>query len=63
MSDDAREALEIKVALLTHALKASKGYMLNALIDLKGTTPKRTAIATVTGGINMIEEALFEASK
>lgn len=46
--------------LLT-ALKAAKGYLLNAKIDLETGAPKRTALMTIEGGLRMIDAALAKA--
>ena len=43
---------------LEKALKAAKGYLLNARIDLETGCPKKTAIQTIDGGIKMIDEVL-----
>lgn len=50
--------LEAEIACLTKALKAASGYLLNAKIDLETGAPKRTAVATIDGGLQMIREAL-----
>jgi len=47
---------------LLAALSAAKGYLLNAKIDLETGAPKRTAIATISGGIRMIDAALAKAN-
>ena len=39
-------------------LKALKGYLLNAKIDLETGAPKRTAIQTIEGGIRLADEAI-----
>lgn len=46
---------------LAEALRAAKGYMMNAAIDLETGTPKKTTLATLNGGIRMIDEALKKA--
>lgn len=46
---------------LIAALKMAKGYLTNASIDLKTGAPKRTAIATVEGGIAAIDAVLAKA--
>ena len=42
------------------ALEAAAGYLMNAKIDLETGAPKRTAIATIEGGIKVVREALGE---
>jgi hypothetical protein len=37
-------------------LKAARGYMLNAAIDLETGAPKATALRTINGGIDRISE-------
>ena len=39
-------------------LRATVGYMLNAKIDLETGAPKRTALATLEGGIKRARDAL-----
>lgn len=46
---------------LIAALHAARGYMLNAQIDLTTGAPKKTALATIDGGIKMIDAALKDA--
>jgi hypothetical protein len=48
-------------AQLVAALQAALGYMTNAAIDLQTGVPKRTAIATLNGGIAQINAALAKA--
>lgn len=43
---------------LLEALLAARGYLLNARIDLETGAPKRTAIATIDGGLKLIGDAL-----
>src|SRR3546814_8924080 len=45
------------------ALKKACGYLLNAKIDLETGAPKRTAIATIDGGLKMIREAIALAEQ
>jgi len=40
------------------ALSGSIGYMMNAAIDLETGAPKKTALATINGGIKMARAAL-----
>jgi hypothetical protein len=47
---------------LIDALKAAKGYMLNAKIDLETNAPKRTAINTLNGGLDMVDAAIRKAT-
>ena len=44
-------------------LKAMLGYMLNAAIDLETGAPKRTALATLNGGINRARLAIAALDK
>ena len=46
---------------LLAALKAAKGYLLNAKIDLETGAPKRTAINTIDGGLKMVDAALAKS--
>lgn len=48
---------------LIAALKAAKGYMLNAKFDLEESVPKRTAIGTLNGGLAVVEAALAKVAK
>jgi hypothetical protein len=43
---------------LIAALKAAKGHMLNAKIDLETNAPKRAAINTLNAGLDLIDVAL-----
>jgi pyruvate/oxaloacetate carboxyltransferase len=43
---------------LIAALKAAKGHMLNAKIDLETNAPKRAAINTLSAGLDLIDVAL-----
>ena len=45
-------------AALAAALRAAKGYLMNARIDLETGATKRTAINTINGGVKVIDEAL-----
>ena len=47
---------------LVAALKAAKGYMLNAKIDLETGAPKRTALNTLNGGLDMVDAAIRKAT-
>lgn len=47
---------------LREALSASKGYLMNALIDLETGTGKQTTIATLKGGIRLVDTALGGAA-
>lgn len=40
------------------ALRAAKGYLINAEIDLKTGCPKATALRTIAGGIAAIDAVL-----
>lgn len=46
---------------LYEALAKAKGYMLNARIDIETGTKRSTAIATLDGGLKMIDAALKSA--
>ncbi len=54
---EAATALRERAALRV-ALKAAAGYMTNAAIDLETGAPKRTALATINGGLKLVREAL-----
>lgn len=56
-----REAADAIAGLRT-ALSAASGYLLNAKIDLETGAPKRTAIATIEGGLKVVRAALDEHS-
>lgn len=43
---------------LLEALKMAKGYMVNAAIDLNTGAPKKTALATLNGGLVRVDEAI-----
>lgn len=47
-----------KIDELAEALHKAKGYLLNAKIDLETGAPKRTALATINGGLEMIDAVL-----
>lgn len=51
-------ALEARVRELEEALRAATGYMTNAAIDLDTGAPKKTALATINGGIKLARAAL-----
>jgi len=59
-SDPLRLAAELRRA--REALGKATGFLLNAKIDLETGAPKRTAIATIEGGLKMIRAALEEPS-
>lgn len=40
------------------ALNAAAGYLLNAKIDLETGAPKKTAIATIEGGLKVVRAAI-----
>ena len=44
--------------VLLDALKAASGYLLNAKLDLETGAPKKTAIATIEGGLRVVSAAL-----
>ena len=46
---------------LLAALKAARGYLTNAAIDLQTGVPKKTALATVEGGIGLVSAAIAKA--
>lgn len=46
--------------LLT-ALRAAQGYLTNAAIDLETGAPKKTALATINGGIEIVRAAIAKA--
>lgn len=43
------------------ALRSARGYLLNAKFDLQGGTKRSTALATVDGGLRVVDEALARA--
>lgn len=43
---------------LREALGKCTGYLLNAKIDIETGAPRRTALATIEGGLNMARSAL-----
>ncbi len=62
IDDLGASALRVKAErdkLLT-ALSAAVGYMRNARIDLETGAPKRTAVATLDGGLSRAEAVLAE---
>ena len=46
---------------LAAALSVARGYMLNAKIDLETGAPKRTALATIAGGLKIVDAAIAKA--
>jgi hypothetical protein len=52
----------LEVERLRAELSAAIGYMTNAQIDLKTGAPKRTALATIEGGIKRARAAMGEKS-
>jgi len=55
-ADACRQAVA-EIERLRKVCRASGGYLMNALCDLSGNTPKRTAIMTVEGGLKMLRDA------
>lgn len=55
--DGYRECAKQRDELLA-ALKTTKGYLMNALIDIKTGAPKKTAIDTIEGGLQLADAAL-----
>ncbi len=53
-------ALEARVRELEDELRAAIGYMTNASIDLETGATKKTALATINGGIKRARAALGE---
>lgn len=49
-----------EIERLRAALSAAIGYMVNAAIDLETGAPKKTALATINGGIAKARKALSE---
>lgn len=49
---------EVSRDALIRALGIALGYMLNAQIDLETGAPKKTALATIKGGIEIVRAAL-----
>lgn len=47
---------------LVSELRAACGYMRNAAIDLDTGAPKRTALATINGGLRRLEAYLGQSS-
>lgn len=60
---DANARLIAAAPDLLKALSAAHGYMLNAAIDLETGAPKKTALATINGGIAIVKAALTRAQK
>lgn len=58
----ASAAKDAEIARLREALSAACGYMRNAAIDLGTGAPKKTALATVEGGLKLAEATLKEPS-
>lgn len=52
------ESQAARIEALEKALRSACGYMRNAQIDLDTGAPKKTALATITGGLKMVETAL-----
>jgi len=52
---------QAKIDMLLKALNAAQGYLLNAKIDLETGASKATAIRTITGGLNMVRDAIASA--
>ena len=52
-------ALAAEIERLRGELSAATGYMLNAKIDLETGAPKRTAIATIEGGLRRARAAVL----
>lgn len=46
---------------LLAALRAAQGYMRNAKIDLETGAPKKTALATIDGGLRLVDAAITKA--
>lgn len=55
--------LLVEIERLERTLSATKGYLMNALIDLQTNTKKQTTIDTLRGGIKMVEDAMQERPK
>ena len=53
-------ALQERVKELEGELRAAIGYMTNAAIDLDTGAPKKTALATINGGIKRARDILKE---
>lgn len=58
--DADNERLLKLVGTLRNALGAASGYLQNAAIDLQTGTRKKTAIATIEGGLRVVRAALAE---
>jgi hypothetical protein len=56
-----RKLCQQRDELLT-ALKATKGYLMNAKIDLETNAPKKTAINTIDGGLQLVDAAIAKAT-
>lgn len=46
---------------LVKGLGAASGYLLNAKIDLETGAPKRTALQTINGGLDLVRDLLTRA--
>jgi hypothetical protein len=54
----AAHGLQRRAEAAEAALNAACGYLTNAMVDLETGAPKRTAIATIKGGLVMVRAAL-----
>ena len=62
MTDDTIPERDAERVALVRALEAALGYMMNARIDLETGCTKATAIATISGGINLARAAIAKAT-
>lgn len=58
---EADASLMIAAPDLLKALRAAAGYLRNAHIDLSTGAPKKTAMATIDGGLRLVETAIAKA--
>jgi hypothetical protein len=56
-------ALEASLAEARKVIGAAQGHLLNALIDLQTSTPKKTTIRTIEGGIKITRDWLSRNSE
>lgn len=60
-SRDANARLIVEAPNMIAALNAAAGYLLNAKIDLETGAPKKTALATIEGGLKLVRAAIAKA--
>jgi hypothetical protein len=63
MTKPTKEQLEAAAPDLLADLKVAAGYMTNAAIDLETGAPKKTALATLNGGLALVMAAIAKAER